>query len=187
MFFPSLAHPRPSIAAFQFLYYLTLGLFGKMLFAADGIQFKGQVLDSPALGFLAVRVLGIRRLFAIHLYFGVRPHNYRLDERMFLVPVEIGVEEFLQGRGIAPRLLNRVGIVSDLLVNIPGEIAAVDIFADFTFPIDKENLGSLANLLVFCLSRRPKEHFCRSACLGPKVRPWSAGNRAKSCYAREEL
>lgn len=118
MFFPSLAHPRPSIAAFQFLYYLTLSLFGKMLFAADGIQFKGQVLDSPALGFLAVRVLGIRRLFAIHLYFGVRPHNYRLDERMFLVPVEIGVEEFLQGRGIAPRLLNRVGIVSDLLVSV---------------------------------------------------------------------
>ena len=93
-----------------------------MLFAADGIQFKGKILDSPALGFLAVRVLGIRRLFAIHLYFGVRPHDNRLDECMFLVPVKIRVEEFLQGRGIAPRLLNRVGIVSDFLV---------DIFANF--------------------------------------------------------
>lgn len=36
---------------------------------------------------------------------------------MFLVTVEIGVKEFLQGRGIAPRLLNRVRIVSDLLVS----------------------------------------------------------------------
>ena len=50
---------------------------------------------------------------------------------MFLVPVEIGVKEFLQGCGIAPRRLNGVGIVSDRLVNIPGEIATIDVFADF--------------------------------------------------------
>lgn len=67
----------------------------------------------------------------LHLYFGVRPHDNRLDERMFPVPVEIGVKEFLQGCSIAPRLLNRVGIVSDRLVIIPGEIAAIDVFADF--------------------------------------------------------
>jgi hypothetical protein len=42
---------------------------------------------------------------------------------------------------------------------MPGEIATVNIFADFAFPIDKENLGSLADLLVFCPGRRLAEHF----------------------------
>ena len=35
--------------------------------------------------------------------------------------------------------------------------------------------------------RRYIREFCNRACLGPKVRPWSAGIQAKSCYAREEL
>ena len=85
---------KNSIAAFQFLYYLAHSLFGKVLFAADGIQFKGKVLDSPALGLLAVRVLGIRRLFAVHLYFGVCPNNNRFNESPFLVPVEFRIKKY---------------------------------------------------------------------------------------------
>ena len=75
---------------------------------------------------------------------------------------------------------------------MPGEIAAVDIFADFAFPIDKENLGRLPDLLVFCLGRRPAEHFASQLVLIQKFAHGLLGTgpnhatRARNCKKGRE-
>lgn len=77
---------------------------------------------------------------------------------MQAVPIHAAVVPVPQFPNSCPTAVIR-DLDCDRLVNIPGEIAAVDIFADFAFPIDKENLGRLADLLVFRLDRRLAEHF----------------------------
>lgn len=60
----------------------------------------------------------------------------------------------------------------------------------FAFPIDKENLGSLADLLVFCLGRRPAEHFASQLVLIQKFAHGLLGARpnhatcARNCKER---
>lgn len=86
---------------------------------------------------------------------------------MQAVPIHAAVMPEPQFPNSRPTAVIR-NLDSDRLVNIPGEIAAVDIFANFAFPIDKENLGSLADLLVFRLSRRLAEHFASQLILVQK-------------------